>query len=144
MAFKTILVALDNYSSSSSLIQALDEFDLQSRSRVILAHVVSPDSLSREKVADQPHQCISQEMIYREFEKQLIELQKKIPCESEIEIVTGEPAEEIIRLSNIYNADLIAIGSRGLKGMKRIVLGSVSSQVVAEASCSVLVVKRQI
>lgn len=142
MAFQTILVAIDDFSSSSCLIQALDEFDLESRSRVILAHVVYPDSLSEEKVADRPHQSSSQEMIYRELEKQLLEWQKKIPCESEIEIVTGEPAEEIIRLSNIYKADLIAIGSRGLKGMKRIVLGSVSSQVVAEASCSVLVVKQ--
>ncbi|MBC6435836.1 universal stress protein, partial [Nostoc sp. HG1] len=41
----------------------------------------------------------------------------------------------------IYKTDLIIIGSRGLMGMKRIVQGSVSSQVVEEANCSVLVVK---
>ncbi|MHC5718278.1 MAG: universal stress protein, partial [Nostoc sp.] len=41
----------------------------------------------------------------------------------------------------IYKTDLIIIGSRGLIGMKRIVEGSVSSQVVEEANCSVLVVK---
>jgi nucleotide-binding universal stress UspA family protein len=45
-------------------------------------------------------------------------------------MVTGDPAEEIIRLANIYKIDLIIIGSRGLMGMKRIVQGSVSSQVV--------------
>ncbi len=56
-------------------------------------------------------------------------------------MVTGAPAEEIIRLANIYKTDLIIIGSRGLIGMKRIVQGSVSSQVVEEANCSVLVVK---
>jgi nucleotide-binding universal stress UspA family protein len=60
---------------------------------------------------------------------------------SEIELVTGDPAEEIIRLANIYKADLIVIGSRGLTGMNRIVQGSVSGQVVEEAHCSVFVVK---
>ena len=53
----------------------------------------------------------------------------------------GDPSEEIIRLSHIYSADLIVIGSRGLKGINRILKGSVSSQVVADAVCSVLVVK---
>jgi nucleotide-binding universal stress UspA family protein len=56
-------------------------------------------------------------------------------------MVTGDPSEEIIRLANIYQADLIVIGSRGLTGMNRILQGSVSSQVVENAHCSVLVVK---
>ncbi|MFO5527272.1 MAG: universal stress protein, partial [Cuspidothrix sp.] len=50
----------------------------------------------------------------------------------------------IICLANIYKAELILIGSRGLTGMKRIVQGSVSSQVMEEANCSVLVVKPKI
>jgi len=33
------------------------------------------------------------------------------------------------------------IGSRGLTGMQKILLGSVSSQIVTDAPCSVLVVK---
>jgi nucleotide-binding universal stress UspA family protein len=33
------------------------------------------------------------------------------------------------------------IGSRGLTGLQRILEGSVSSQVVADAPCSVLVIK---
>lgn len=64
-----------------------------------------------------------------------------MPVDSHLELVNGDPAEEIIRLANIHKADLIVIGSRGLTGMTRIVQGSVSSQVVEEAHCSVLVVK---
>ena len=55
--------------------------------------------------------------------------------------MSGDPAEEILRLANIYEADLIAIGCRGLTGLKRILEGSVSAEVVAEAPCSVLVVR---
>jgi nucleotide-binding universal stress UspA family protein len=53
----------------------------------------------------------------------------------------GNPAEEIIRLASIYEADLIVLGSRGLTGVNRILKGSVSSQVVSEAPCTVMVVK---
>ena len=84
--------------------------------------------------------CISGSMKGKKLQ-QLQSYQEQLPVSSELELVTGDPAEEIIRLGNIYQADLIIIGSRGLTGMKRIVQGSVSSQVVEESSCSVLVVK---
>jgi nucleotide-binding universal stress UspA family protein len=38
-------------------------------------------------------------------------------------------------------ADLIVIGSRGLSGMKRLLMGSVSESVVRHAHCPVLVVR---
>ena len=37
-----------------------------------------------------------------------------------LELVVGDLSEEIIRLTNIYQADLIVIGSRGLTGMKHL------------------------
>ena len=46
-----------------------------------------------------------------------------------------------LQLANIYQADLIASGCRGLTGLKRILEGAVSAEVVAEAPCSVLVVR---
>jgi nucleotide-binding universal stress UspA family protein len=73
--------------------------------------------------------------------EQLTTYQAGLPCDSKLEIVAGDPAEEIIRLANIYSVELIVIGSRGLTGLDRIVRGSVSSQVVEDAPCSILVVK---
>jgi nucleotide-binding universal stress UspA family protein len=96
--------------------------------------------LNEELVADRP-QTSFEGPPYLQLEKQLQSYQAQLPGESALEIVTGDPAEEIIRLANIYNADLIVIGSRGLTGVKRIIQGSVSSQVVENAHCSVLVVK---
>lgn len=90
-------------------------------------------------VADKPH--IDSEALHLDIEKQLQSYQGKLPGESEVEIVRGDPSEEIIRLANIYQADLIVIGSRGLTGVKQILQGSVSNQVVEDAPCSVLVVK---
>lgn len=137
---KTIVVALDDSELSERVIQTLQELHLQPATKIILSHVISPPESNLEIVADRPH-TDAELLPYRHIEKQLQFYQASLPGESELEIVTGNPAEEIIRLANIYQADLIVIGSRGLTGVKRILQGSVSSQVVEDAPCSVLVVK---
>ena len=53
----------------------------------------------------------------------------------------GEPAEVIIDVANQEHADLIVVGSRGLTGIKRYLLGSVSSKVSEHAPCSVMIVR---
>ena len=50
-------------------------------------------------------------------------------------------AESIISYASEQKADLIVIGIRGKSGLKRLVLGSVTSAVVAHAGCPVLVVR---
>jgi nucleotide-binding universal stress UspA family protein len=48
---------------------------------------------------------------------------------------------EITHYAKDKDVDLIVIGTRGLGGFKRLLLGSVSSGVVTHAHCNVLVVK---
>ena len=145
----TILVALDvtnNRTSpakaelSEQVIQILQEFQLRSTTQVIFSYIVPAQDTEVEVVVDRS-QADLEAFPYKEIEQQLQEYQKSLPYQNQLEIVTGDPAEEIIRLANVYKADLIIIGSRGLTGMQRILLGSVSSQVVADAPCSILVVK---
>ena len=49
--------------------------------------------------------------------------------------------EEIIEISIREKIDLIVIGTRGLGGFRKLLLGSVSSGVVTHAKCKVLVVR---
>lgn len=137
---KTIVVALDGSDLSEHVIQSVCELQLQPTTQIVLCHVIPPPVSDLEMVADLPH-AHAAEVPYRSTEKQIEAYQAKLPGESQLEIVCGDPAEEIVRIANIYRADLIAIGSRGLQGVKRIIQGSVSSQVVENAHCSVLVVK---
>lgn len=51
------------------------------------------------------------------------------------------PAQEIIELGEEIGAGLIVMGSKGLSGLERLVLGSVAEAVVRYASCPVLVVR---
>ena len=137
---QTILVALDGSEIAERVIETLDDLVLSTDAKVVLCHVFPTPELEMELPADRPH-GESPTFSYFHIEKQLQSYQEKLLVNTELELVTGDPAEEIIRLANIYKTDLVIIGSRGLTGMKRIVQGSVSSQVVEEVHCSVLVVK---
>ena len=53
----------------------------------------------------------------------------------------GDPAEAILDTASEQNADLIVVGSRGLSGVQRFLLGSVSQKVSEHAACSVMIVR---
>ncbi len=57
-----------------------------------------------------------------------------------VQLKSGTPSSEILKAAEETQADLIAVGCRGLRGFKKI-LGSVSSQVLANSKCSVLIDK---
>jgi nucleotide-binding universal stress UspA family protein len=137
---KTILVALDGSDLAEHVIQALHHLPIQSSTQIVLAHVVSTAGNSPEVAADHP-QADFEPIPYRHIEKQLQAYQADLACATELEIVSGDPAEEIVRLANIHQADLVVIGTRGLTGLSRILQGSVSNQVVENSPCSVWVVK---
>jgi len=59
-------------------------------------------------------------------------------------IVPGHPADKLVRLAEEESYDLIVLGARGLSGIKRFLLGSVSEAVVRLANCPVLIVKEKL
>jgi nucleotide-binding universal stress UspA family protein len=53
----------------------------------------------------------------------------------------GDPADEILKAAKQVEAELIVMGARSLGTVERLVLGSVSTKVMHEAACDVLIVK---
>jgi len=53
----------------------------------------------------------------------------------------GHPAEVILDLAESEGVDLIVLGRRGISGVRRFLMGSVSSSVVSHSRCDVLIVK---
>ena len=68
---------------------------------------------------------------------------KKLGINVKVEAPEGvfSVVETIINHADKNNTDLIVVGTRGLGGFKKLVLGSVSSGVVSHANCPVLVVR---
>ncbi len=53
----------------------------------------------------------------------------------------GNPADVIVQEAEDSGADMVIVGTRGLNAARRLVLGSVSTNVMHHAPCDVLVVR---
>jgi len=82
-----------------------------------------------------------QEAITRELEQELKAAQVTGQVHFFVHVRIGKAAEEILATAQSVGAELIIVGSKGLKGIERMVLGSVSERVVREAGCTVEVAR---
>jgi nucleotide-binding universal stress UspA family protein len=65
--------------------------------------------------------------------------QAKIACETIVRM-GGAPHEFIVQEANDKEIDLILMGTHGHTGLKRVLMGSVAQNVIANAPCPVMVV----
>ena len=77
-------------------------------------------------------------MVQAETDKVLAELNGPRPDSVTVKAVHGYPVEELVDAGK--DADMIVLGSRGAGGFTRLMMGSVSSQVVQHAHCPILIV----
>lgn len=56
-------------------------------------------------------------------------------------VLVGSAEDKIVEYANRHNVDLIVMGSKGLKGISRLLMGSVSRHVSEKVKCSVMIVR---
>jgi len=96
---------------------------------VILGPMMTPEILDVAPLADAARKAL---------EKVAEEVRGKHGARAFVEVVMGDPAEELLRYSNEVGANLIVVGSSGARGAA--LLGSVAHEVVKHAKVDVLVV----
>jgi nucleotide-binding universal stress UspA family protein len=74
-----------------------------------------------------------------EFTQKVIGHVKPAPASVTVRAVNDLASRALIEAS--ADSDLIVVGSRGVGGFSRLMLGSVSSQVVGHATCPVVVIR---
>ena len=72
----------------------------------------------------------------------LVEKVRSAGINASLMIRRGNPRDEIIEEAEGWGADCIFLGAKGMRGVERLLLGSVSSAVSARARCSVEVVRK--
>ncbi|MDQ5827094.1 MAG: universal stress protein [Chloroflexota bacterium] len=89
------------------------------------------------------------EQLRKQAEKILDEQVEKIErdggkvAQKHLRIAERHRAQQIVRVAEEIGAGLIVMGSRGLGGVRRALMGSVSDSVVRHAHCPVLVVRHE-
>jgi nucleotide-binding universal stress UspA family protein len=80
------------------------------------------------------------EKVRRLFEP-LAEKLRAAGLDTSVVIRRGKPKDELVEEATSWNADNISLGAKGMRGIERLLLGSVSAAVAASAPCSVEVIR---
>jgi nucleotide-binding universal stress UspA family protein len=136
-----ILLATDGTEVSTPASRAAAELSARTGSEVHLVYVGDEisDTLSyAEFDSDDEHAA-------RRARELLDEQARRIEADggtvADLDIIAGnEPDEEIVKLTREPDVRMVVVGSRGLNWLEEAIKGSVSSSVVRDARCPVLVV----
>jgi nucleotide-binding universal stress UspA family protein len=141
-----ILLATDGSEEARQAAQAAAELSKDTGSEVHIAYVLpSPRELRGHHIYSREVMSSVLEQAEGEARSLLEEQAKQIGASggkvAETHLERGEPDKEIVRLSEELGVGTIVIGSRGLGGLRRALMGSVSESVVRHAHCPVLIVR---
>ena len=145
MEFKKVLVPYDGSPFSNKAVEAACAVVGSRGSVTILhvynAHLVTYMAPGSPQVDVQAIEAAAKSSAERTALKGVGEA-KKLGVTAKCEVVeSASTVESIVTYAESERFDLIAMGTRGITGFKKLVLGSVSSGVVSHATCPVLVVR---
>jgi len=134
------LVATDFSASSKGALQAAVELAKRLNARVLLVHAteLSGSLHSGHLLVDE----LSQKRYAQQFQK-VISASRGDEVITDRIVITGNPVKVILNQAKHQKTDLIIVGTRGHRGMQRLVLGSVAEAVVRRATCPVFTVRAQ-
>jgi len=143
----TILLAADGSEESTPAVETAVDIAQKTASELHLVYVRDAsdyfDDFFIGSIVDEE----DLQKLAAEAQKLLEDLVKQIDAAGGVvahaHLRVGRPDKEIVGLGEELGAGLIVIGSRGLGGIRRALMGSVSDSVVRHAHCPVFVVRRE-
>jgi nucleotide-binding universal stress UspA family protein len=144
-------VAIDESKSSMSAAQAADSLAKKYFAHLIALNVISSEvrfeyneygitsGYSGSFHADAKDALAKGQDLVDEVKK--IASNRSINVQSEVIIAVGSIVDEIVDYSFRENIDLIVVGTMGMSGINKLLLGSTASGVLKHSYCPVLIIK---
>ncbi len=147
--FKSVLVAIDGSENSMRAARVAIDLARRTQSSLYVLNVIQAPVFTEVAVPGAISPSVSAEYIdlaKKAAEKWVSEVVKEAEgsgLKVRGEIVQNVPSvvQTITEYASEWKVDLIVLGTRGLSGFKKLLLGSVSGGVLSHAPCSVLVVR---
>jgi nucleotide-binding universal stress UspA family protein len=135
---RRILLAVDQSGSSWAAAREAIQRAVREHASLIVLSVIEPHNLH---LPGGLHRRVDQERDRLESGAlEIVRAAREQGVRSTFLIWEGDPADAILEASHAERADVIVLGSRPRTNLRRLVLGSVSSQVARLATCEVVVV----
>lgn len=137
---RKILVALDGSKESEKALHEAIHMAKMENATLRAVHVVRlPDAPSSRAEVDHRLERTEDETRVILHEAKRLAQAAGVACEADL--YYGHPAEQILHAAKQHACDLVIIGRRGLSGIRRFHLGSVSEVVARHSDVDVLIVK---
>jgi nucleotide-binding universal stress UspA family protein len=140
----TILVPVDFSGHAATALAHARELAAVYGSRVRVLHVFERPMHPEIYIGGMPLESLEFGRVEGGLREALETFVREAPgpdVETELHIVEGRAAPEILSFAGSGQADLVVIATHGLTGMTHMLLGSVTEKVVRRAPCPVLTVK---
>ncbi|HEY4823368.1 MAG TPA: universal stress protein [Candidatus Bathyarchaeia archaeon] len=144
--FKRILVAVDGSENSERAARVAVDLAERWGSELTVFHVVPRVSHAfvpvRSTLLFRAYYSDQEKAALKWIDKVMsLAKSRGVEAKPDVRVAAPSVAEEIVRYAGKKNVDLIVVGTRGLGSFRKLLVGSVSSGVVAHAHCPVLVVR---
>lgn len=139
LSIKTILHPTDFSAHAGSALSLACSLARDYRAKLIMLHVQPNVPVAFGEFGSLPSEPAGSAESLRKRVQDLLPASFK--GASEIHLVQGDAAAEIVAMAKHAQANLIVMGTHGRTGLGRLILGSVTEQVMREASCPVLTVR---
>lgn len=147
--FGTILVATDGSDDSDAAVEAALDLAHDTSGRLLVLSVVaqaqgdaSEQGSGTDPAAEPPARDEDEEVIEaNDLTNDVVDHAVEWGLEATPLVWEGDPADAILAAAESEGADVIVIGSSGRSGVGRILLGSVSDDVVRRSTVPVMVVR---
>jgi len=136
--FNTVLVGADDSRTARRAVEAAVEIAQMSSGRLHIVTAFESTSFSTSTDGGE-FNGLTTESDVDALLQVLSFIARKKGIEPVLHAAKGDPAEVVINTANKISADLVVVGNRGMKGVRR-VLGSVPNSIAHGAACSVLIV----
>lgn len=152
---KKILATIDSSERNQSVFETAISLAKATGASLMLLHILSEEDPGYPMLPTYAYYSVlkgNDDGIFHQkydiYEQQQIDFLRSLTkkaiaagIDTEYAQLSGIPGWEICEVASAWSADLILIGSRGLKGVKEMFIGSVSNYVTHHAPCSVLIVR---
>jgi nucleotide-binding universal stress UspA family protein len=141
--FRCILFAADFSEGSREAFRVACALADQAKTRIIVLHVTERGQLVESAVAvgelGMPVVVAERTVQAENVVQRLRDSYAPVdPLNVEYRVSTGMPGDEILRVAGELGCDMIALGTHGRTGLRRLLVGSVAESVLRQAHCPVL------